>query len=99
MDAKKHPSIKLERYADDTVCHCRSRKEAETLLKMQPDRFSACKLCLNVEKTKIVYFKDDRRRRDHPDVTFDFLGHTFFPRKTMNRAQRKAFTHILPDIS
>lgn len=56
-------------------------------------------MSLNVDKTKIVYCKDDRRRKDHPNVSFDFLGHTFCPRKTMNRAQRKAFTRFLPDIS
>lgn len=94
-----HPSIKFERYADDTVCHCRSREEAEFLLEILSDRFSVCKLSLNVDKTKIVYCKDDRRRKDHPNVSFDFLGHTFCPRKTMNRAQRKAFTRFLPDIS
>ena len=90
---------KFEGQAGDTVCHCRSRAEAESLLEILSARFSACKLSLKVEKTKIVYCKDDGRRKVHPNVSFDFPGHTFCLRKTMNRAQRKAFTRSLPDIS
>lgn len=94
-----HPFIKFEWYADDTVCHCRSRKEAESLLETLSDRFSSCRLSLNVEKTEIVCCKNNRIRQNLLDISFDFLGHTFCPRKTMNRAQRKAFTRFLPDIS
>ncbi|NDV66510.1 group II intron reverse transcriptase/maturase [Bacteroides sp. 224] len=94
-----HPSIKFERYADDTICHCRSRQEAEALLDELSKRFDSCKLSLNVKKTKIVYCKDERRRQEYFCISFDFLGHTFRPRKTMNRVQRKAFTRFLPDIS
>lgn len=96
---KNYPTIKFERYADDTVCHCRSREEAESLLQILSARFANCKLSLNVEKTKIVYCKDDRRRDNYPLVSFDFLGHTFCPRKTMNRIRQKTFTRFLPDIS
>lgn len=94
-----YPHIPFERYADDTVCHYRSQQEAENLWKALNARFSDCKLQLHSEKTKIVYCKDNRRRLNYPNVSFDFLGHTFCPRKTMNRAQQKAFTRFLPDIS
>jgi len=94
-----HPEIPFERYADDTICHCRTKYEAETLNAELRKRFAQCKLKLNEEKTKIVYCKDNRRRGYHDQISFDFLGYTFRPRKTMNKAQHKAFTRFLPAIS
>ena len=47
------------------------------------------RLVLNEEKTKIVYCKDNRRRGYHDQILFDFLGYSFRPRKTMNKAQHK----------
>jgi hypothetical protein len=43
-------------------------------------RFTACKLVLRPQKTKLVYCKDTSRRGDFPIQSFDFLGYTFRPR-------------------
>ena len=40
---KNFPSNPFERYADDAIVHCRSRKEAEDLLAIK-ERFEDCKL-------------------------------------------------------
>lgn len=93
-----HPEIPFERYADDTVCHCRSKLEAESLYEELIIRFKSCKLSLNEEKTKIVYCKSSRRKENHSNVTFDFLGHTFRPCKTMHKSSREAFTGFQPRI-
>lgn len=94
-----HPDIKFERYADDTICHCKTYFEAKNLFKLIIDRFEECGLVLNADKTKIVYCKDKRRKLDYSLVSFDFLGHAFRPRKSMNRNTRIAFTSFLPAIS
>jgi RNA-directed DNA polymerase len=78
--AKTHPHILFERYADDIICHCRTKSEAAALLVQVEERFVACRLRLHSQKTKIVYCKDTHRAGRHPVVTFDFLGYTFQPR-------------------
>jgi len=75
-----HPGIPFERYADDIVCHCKSEAEAKGLLVLIVKRMAECKLELNLQKTRIVYCKDDRRKGNFPVVRFDFLGFTFQPR-------------------
>jgi len=72
--------IQFERYADDVVCHCVSKAQAEWLLVSIEERLAECKLELNLQKTRIVYCKDDRRKGKYPGVKFDFLGFTFQPR-------------------
>lgn len=94
-----HPEIPFERYADDTICHCRSKQEAEFLYEELIIRFKSCKLSLNEEKTKIVYCKSSRRKENHSNVTFDFLGYTFRPCKTIHKSSREAFTGFQPRIS
>ena len=49
-----YPNIPFERYADDTICHCVSKAQAEYLKEVLTCRFEQCRLKLNVEKTKIV---------------------------------------------
>lgn len=78
--ARKHPKIPFERYADDAVCHCRTRSEAEALQASLEARLASCGLVLHPTKTRVVYCKDTNRRDCHPNVTFDFLGYTFQPR-------------------
>jgi RNA-directed DNA polymerase len=97
--ARHYPHVLFERYADDTVCHCRSEKEALELRAALESRLTACKLQLHPAKTKTVYCKDSRRRLAYEHVSFDFSGHTFRPCKTMNRTHRKAFTGYQPSIS
>jgi RNA-directed DNA polymerase len=53
---------------------------------------------LHPEKTKVVYCKDDDRRRTYPNEKFDFLGYTFRPRRSKNR-KGKFFINFSPAVS
>jgi RNA-directed DNA polymerase len=44
-----YPHIPFERYADDTICHCRAEAEAETMQAVITQRLAACGLRLNEE--------------------------------------------------
>jgi len=96
--SKEFPSIPYERYADDGVTHCVSLKQAKYLTKKLDERFRKFGLELNLSKTKIVYCKDDDRKEDYENTSFDFLGYTFRPRGAKNK-QGKIFTNFLPGIS
>lgn len=95
---REHPNNPWARYADDAVIHCRTQKEAESLLIDLGERFKQCKLELNTEKTRIVYCKDDDRRGNYPLTSFDFLGYTFRPRRSKNR-WGKCFINFSPAVS
>jgi RNA-directed DNA polymerase len=95
---RMYPQIPFERYADDAVCHCRTRDEAEDLKAALEQRFADCRLELHAEKTKIVYCKDGDRRLEYPCTSFDFLGYTFRPRRSKNRRGRY-FINFSPAIS
>jgi len=90
--------VQFARYADDTVVHAHSRKEAEALLAAIRQRLVECSLELHPEKTKIVYCQDDDRRGTHEHTSFDFLGYTFRPRRAKNR-WGKLFISFLPGVS
>jgi hypothetical protein len=92
---RSYPHIPFERYADDAICHCRTRQEAEELKSALERRFADCHLMLHPEKTKVVYCADSNRRRSHPQIHFDFLGFSFRPRLAKNRWGR-IFTCFLP---
>lgn len=77
---KNYSHIPFERYADDAVCHCNTLKEAEQLQVALTNRLKKCKLELHPDKTKIVYCKDDKRKGEYENISFDFLGFTFQPR-------------------
>ena len=95
---RNYPHIPFERYADDGICHCRSEAEAEGLRTAIERRFAECGLELNLQKTKIVYCKDDNRRGGYPEQKFDFLGYTFRPRRSKDRWGR-FFVGFSPAIS
>jgi group II intron reverse transcriptase/maturase len=95
---RQYPQIPFERYADDGICHCRSKAKAEGLRESIERRFAECGLELNLQKTKIVYCKDDDRRGDYPEQKFDFLGYTFRPRRAKTR-QGRFFVGFNPAIS
>ena len=94
-----NPNIPFERYADDTICHCRTKSEAEKMKIVIMNRLGECKLKLNEEKTRIVYCKDSNRKENHEIITFDFLGYTFQPRIAKNHQTGKFFTAFIPAIS
>jgi len=95
---RNHPSVEFERYADDAVVHCRSKRQADAVLAAIRDRFAQCDLELHSTKTRTVYCKDDDRPGNHEHVAFDFLGYTFQPRRAKNR-WGKFFVSFLPAIS
>jgi RNA-directed DNA polymerase len=95
---RQFPQIQFERYADDALVHCRSERQARTVLEAIRDRFSQCGLELHAAKTRIVYCKDDDRPGESESVRFDFLGYTFQPRRAKNR-WGKYFVSFLPAMS
>ena len=96
--ARQFPHLPFERYADDAIVHCRTRREAEEVRNAVAQRLQECRLELHPEKTKIVYCKDEDRRGNYPNQKFDFLGYTFRPRKSKNR-WGKLFANFTPAIS
>ncbi len=95
---RNYPQNPFCRYADDGITHCRTEAEAKLLLKSLDVRFKECGLELHPEKTKIVYCKDDDRRGEYSDISFDFLSYTFRPRRSKNR-WGKFFVSFLPGVS
>ena len=96
--ARKYSSIPFERYADDAIVHCRTKKEAENMREAIILRLAECGLELNLQKTKIVYCQDADRRGKHEHEKFTFLGYEFRPRRARNH-RGKYFVSFLPAIS
>ena len=95
---KEFKTIPWARYADDGIAHCVSLKQAKYLQRRLQERFEEYGLQLNLDKTKIVYCKDDDRNGDYPNISFDFLGYTFKPRGAKSK-YGKYFTSFLPAIA
>lgn len=95
---REYPIVPFERYADDVILHCRSEQEAQRVLAAVRERLAACGLELHPTKTRIVYCKDGRRRRQHEHVSFDFLSYTFRARPARDR-HGKTFVGFLPAIN
>jgi RNA-directed DNA polymerase len=53
---------------------------------------------IHPSKSKIVYCKDANRRADIQEITFDFLGYTFRPRRCIDKLGR-IHPNFLPAIS
>ncbi len=96
--AKRYRQLPFERFADDAIVHCRTEAEAQAVRVAIAARMRECGLELHPEKTKIVYCKDDDRRRTYPTEKFDFLGYTFRPRRSKNRTG-KYFINFSPAVS
>jgi len=94
----KYPRVPFERYADDVIAHCKTEKEAQEVRAAIAARLKECGLELHPEKTKIVYCKDDDRRRRYPNEKFDFLGYAFQARRSKNR-KGKHFINFSPAVS
>ena len=84
-------TVNFTRYADDVIVHCKSREQAEQILKLINQRMNNIDLELHPEKTKIVYCKDYRRKEKYPVVKFDFLGYSFQPRTTNSKTSKGLF--------
>jgi len=76
----EHPGTPFARYADDIIVHCRTKAQAQGMLRAIEMRLARCKLKLHPDKTKIVYCKDADRSGSHDYESFDFLGYCFRPR-------------------
>jgi len=96
---REYPGVRFERFADDAVVHCVTERQACEVRDAIGRRFAGIGLSLHPEKTKIVYCKDGRRRRDYPVVSFTFCGYAFRPRKAFNKVEGKVFTRFLPAVS
>jgi RNA-directed DNA polymerase len=96
--AEKYPQAAFERYADDAIVHCRKEAKAQEIRTAITARLKECGLELHPEKTKVVYRKDDYRRRTYPNEKVDFLGYTFRPRRSKNR-EGKHFINFSPAVS
>jgi RNA-directed DNA polymerase len=95
---RNYPGCPFERYADDAVVHCVSRRQAEEVLAGIAARMEEVGLRLHPDKTRIVYCKDGKRGGDHEHTSFTFLGFTFRARKAPNRGGGY-FTGFLPAMS
>lgn len=95
---RRYPVVPFERYADDVIVHCRSEGDAHRVLAAIRERLAACGLELHPTKTRIVYCKDGRRRRQYEQVSFDFLSYTFRARPARPR-RGKPFLGFLPAVS
>lgn len=95
---KEMPEIPFCRYADDGLLHCKSQRQAEEALKRIAERFNQCGLEIHPEKSKIVYCKDANRTGQYPNISFEFLGYSFRPRRCVDKKGR-IHPNFLPAIS
>jgi len=94
---REFPAVRFERYCDDVIVHAHSERQAQVLWAAIAGRLAQCGLELNERKTRIVYCKSSVRRGSHEHVSFDFLGYTFRPRLSRNKAGNE-FVGFLPAI-
>ena len=92
------PRVPFCRYADDGLLHCKSKRQAEYVLRRVSKRFRQCGLEIHPDKSGIVYCKDVNRTGDYPRISFDFLGYPFRPRRCVNK-QGRIHPNFLPAIS
>lgn len=92
------PGIPFCRYADDGLLHCKSRYQAEYVMRRISERFRQCGLEIHPDKSSIVYCKDVNRAEDYSRISFDFLGYTFRPRRCVN-PKGQVHANFLPAIS
>jgi RNA-directed DNA polymerase len=96
---REHPMVRFERYADDIVVHCVSRRQAERVLADIAARMTEVGLELHPDKTRIVYCQDGTRREQAEHTSFTFLGFTFRARRARNSKDGHCFTRFLPAVS
>ena len=84
----------FERYADDTVVHCKTEAQAHYILDKIRKRMKESKLELHPEKTKIVYCQDKDRTKSYECTEFDFLSYTFRKVLIKDRLGRLRFNFL-----
>jgi group II intron reverse transcriptase/maturase len=95
---ENHSHNPFARYADDAVVHCSYEKQAQQKLVAIEKRLESCGLKLNLQKSAVVYCKDDMRHGPYTHTQFTFLGYTFRPRGASNH-RGKLFESFLPAVS
>jgi RNA-directed DNA polymerase len=95
---RESPRVWFERYCDDVVVHCATKKQAEYLRDAIARRLKECRLELNQGKTRIVYCRDRERTGSHEHEQFTFLGYDFRPRGARGDDGRIA-DKFLPAVS
>ncbi|KGP62148.1 DNA polymerase [Legionella norrlandica] len=97
---RTHPESLWCRYADDGICHCKTKEQAEALLAELEKRFLECKLEIHLEKTKIVYCgKRSSKETYKGNTSFVFLGYEFRSRRAREHRTGEIFSGFLPAIS
>jgi RNA-directed DNA polymerase len=91
-------SVRLCRYADDGVVHCKSEAQARFALRKIGERLRECELELHPEKTRIAYCQDINRTGTYPTIQFTFLGYTFRPRRAADKYGR-LYVNFSPGVS
>src|ERR1035441_6422233 len=71
--------------ATHPVVHCKTKAQAQYVLRAIAERMAQVGLELHPDKTRIVYCKDDHRPLSHEHERFDFLGYTFRPRLSKSK--------------
>ncbi|WP_143688717.1 group II intron reverse transcriptase/maturase [Wolbachia endosymbiont of Laodelphax striatellus] len=95
---QNYPTIPFERYVDDAILHCKTKRQADFMRVKIEERLAEYKLKLHPEKTRIVYCKNSNRKNTFPIQSFDFLGYTFRPRGAKSKIG-EYFVGFLPAIS
>lgn len=93
------PDVSFVRYADDIVVHCKTKQRAEEVLELIKTRLEQTKLSIKESKTKIAYCKDYRRKQQHENVDFEFLGFSFKPMTMKSKENANLFTMFGGGIS
>ena len=96
--ARNFPGVPFERFADDAVVHCVSKRQARQVLAALQNRMVEVGLRLHPDKTRVVYCQDANRRGSAEHTSFTFLGYTFRARGARNR-NGVVFTSFLPAVS
>jgi RNA-directed DNA polymerase len=96
---RKYPHLLWCRYADDGLIHCETEEEAKAVMAQLQIRLAECGLQMHPTKSKIIYCKDSNRKGEYPEVSFDFLGYQFRPRRAGNPKTQKVFCSFLPAVS
>jgi len=96
---KEFETVPFERYADDIIVHCKTKKQAHYVLEAIGHRLASCGLTVHPVKTKIVYCKDGQRSDNHDHTEFTFLGYQFRARLAQNRRTGQFFVGFTPAVS
>jgi len=89
------------RYCDDGLMHCKTKAQADFVLKRLKSRLAECGLEIHPAKSKIVFCGDDNRKGEGVESprSFVFLGFEFKARSAKNRNTGKLFRCFLPGTS